>query len=95
MEGPCECDDGYYFDPNHPEHENLACIPEPDSNCTEGEGHWVDENGRCRCTEDFFMNMDGICSKCGGNQTNYDREGPCECLRGYEPDPGKNKLLIN
>ena len=91
MEGPCECDDGYYFDPITQEDPNLACIPEPDSNCTEGEGHWVDENGRCRCTEDYFMTMDGICSKCGGNQTNYDEEGPCECLHGYEPDPGKIK----
>ena len=54
----------------------------------------MDENGRCRCTEDYFMSMDGICSKCGGNQTNYDLEGPCECMLGYEPDPGKNNQTL-
>ena len=35
------------------------------------------------------MTIDGTCSECGGNQTNSDQEGPCECLGGYEPDPGK------
>ena len=92
--GDCvlNCPEGYYFsqqlgkctcDPN----ENPDCVTTP--GCLEGPGHWIDETGRCRCTEDFFMTINGSCSQCGGNQTNSDQEGPCECLGGYEPDPGK------
>ena len=103
--GFCDCNEGFFWNQMTQHcHENCQdghyfnavlqnCTAEP-TNCTDGPGHWQDDLGRCRCTEDFYMGGDEVCHPCPPHMVNTDREGYCECMEGYYFDPNRPDVCI-